>query len=80
MFLLALSVFGYKRSGVRALLFLSGGLSTYIAFTVLLLIVANTTDWLSGVECVVLVSVDAAVLIGAVVLSYLGGRYGAGSS
>lgn len=79
-FLFVLSVLGYRRSGIRTLILLSEGLAIHIAFTTSILAVAYATDWLVGVNCFMLVMVDAAVLAGAVVLGYLGGRSGAGSS
>lgn len=79
-FLLTLSVLGYRRSGVRTLLLLSEGLAVHVAFTVLLVAVAHLTELLVEVECVYLVVADAVVLVGVMVLGYLGGRFGVGSS
>lgn len=76
-FVFTLSVLGYLRSGVRAMRLLAEGLSIHIAFTVLVLAVAYGTDWLESVDCVIVISIDAVVFVGAAVIGFVGGRIGA---
>jgi len=79
-FLLVLSFISYRRSGVCSMRLLSEGLSVHVVFTLLLIIVAYSTDWLEGVDGPLVVVVDAVVLLAVIFLGYSGGRHGSRSS
>jgi len=78
-FLLVLSVMSYRRSGVRQLLLMSGALAAHIVLTMAILALASTTDWLDEVDAIIVVVVDAAVLLAAILVGLVGGRRIAGS-
>lgn len=79
-FVFVLSIIGYRRSGVQAMRLMAEGLAMHIAFTVLVLIVVYWTDWLERVNCIIVISADAAVFACAIVIGIIGGRFGARSS
>lgn len=78
-FLLVLSVMSYRRSGVRPLLTMSVALAAHITLTVSILGLANMTDLLDGVDPTIVVIVDGAVLVAAILVGLVGGRRIAGS-
>jgi len=78
-FLLVLSVMSYRRSGVRPLLLMSGALAAHIILTVSILALAYTTEWLDEVDANIVVVVDAAALVAAILVGLVGGRRIAGS-
>ncbi len=79
-FLLFLSFVSYRRSGVCSMRMLSEGLSVHVAFTSVLVVVAYVTDWLESVDGPLVVLVDVIVLAAVILLSFSGGRRGAGAS
>jgi hypothetical protein len=77
-FLLVLSVMSYRRSGVRPLLLMSGALAAHIVLTMSILALAYTTEWFDEVDAIIVVVVDAAVLVAAILVGLVGGRRIAG--
>lgn len=76
--MLVLSVMSYRRSGVRPLLLMSGALAAHIVLTMSILALAYTTEWLDEVDAIIVVVVDAAVLVAAILVGLVGGRRIAG--
>jgi hypothetical protein len=79
-FLLALALISFKRSGLISLLLVSVGLTIHASFTVAILALGHFTEMMSNVDSYQLLVLDAAIFAAALLLGVLGGKAVAGSS
>jgi len=79
-FLLILAVASHRRSGLLSLLLVSIGLGVHASFTLFILVVGHFTEILSNVDGYLLLALDAAIFVAAILIGTLGGRAVAGSS
>jgi len=79
-FLLLIAVTSYRRSGVPSLKLMSIVLAVGLAFTLFVIIGVNATDILDGIDGTLLLVIDAAILVVAVLIGLRGGKISAGPS
>lgn len=73
-FLIVVALTSYRRSGVRSLMLLSVGLSFHFAFTLFVIIGVHVTDIMEGVDGMLLLVLDVAILAVAILIGLRGGK------
>jgi UDP-N-acetylmuramyl pentapeptide phosphotransferase/UDP-N-acetylglucosamine-1-phosphate transferase len=79
-FLLFIAVTSYRRSGVRSLKLMSVVLAINLSFTLFVIVGVNATDILDGIDGRLLLVLDVAILVVAVLIGLRGGKISAGPS
>ena len=73
-FLIIVALTSYRRSGVRSLMLMSVGLSIHFAFTLFVIIGVHVTDIMEGVDGMLLLVLDVAILAVAILIGLRGGK------